>query len=101
MIMAINKDKAKAPEVEYNAEVVRAHDLSKDGKTCISFDMIVNGVKINGCFYRDGEKDGKQYEFISLPSTKGKDGKYYPVCSFKISDELLKDIEDQIEKKLQ
>ena len=101
--MAINKDKKenKAEEIQYKAEVKRAHDLSKDGKTCISFDMIVNGVKINGCFYREGEKEGKPYEFISLPSTKNdKDGKYYPIVSFKISDDLKKDIEDQIEKML-
>ena len=98
--MAISKNKEKAPEMEYKAEVKRAHDLSKDGKTCISFDMIVNGIRINGCFYREGEKDGKPYEFISLPSTKGKDNKYYPVCSFTISDDLKKDIEDQIEKML-
>ena len=99
--MAINKDKKdKAPEMEYKCEVVRAHDLSKDGKTCISFDMIVNGVKINGCFYREGTSEKGDYEMISLPSTKGKDDKYYPIVSFKISDELKKDIEDQIEKKL-
>lgn len=98
--MAISRNKEKAPEMEYKAEVKRAHDLSKDGKTCISFDMIVNGIRINGCFYREGEKDGKSYEFISLPSTKGKNDKYYPVCSFTISDDLKKDIEDQIEKML-
>lgn len=100
--MAINKDKKeKAEEIQYKAEVVRVHDLSKDGKTCISFDMIVNGVKINGCFYREGEKEGKAYEFIALPSTKNeKDGKYYPVVSFKISDDLKKDIENQIESML-
>ena len=100
MAIKKNESKEKAPEIKYEVEVVRAHDLSKDGKTTISFDMIVNGVKINGCFYREGTSDKGDYEMISLPSTKGKDDKYYPVVSFFINDELKKNIEDQIEKKL-
>lgn len=96
--MAINKE--KAPEMEYDVKVTRVHDFSKDGKVTISFDMIVNGVKINGCFYREGEKDGKPYELISFPAEKGSDGKYYDKAFFKISDELKKDIENQIEAML-
>lgn len=97
--MAINKE--KAPAQEYKAEVKRVHDFSKDGKTCISFDMIVNGIKINGCFYREGKNDaGKEYELISFPAEKGSDGKYYEKVYFPVSDELLKDIEKQIESML-
>lgn len=63
----------------------------------VFFDMTINGVKINGCnlaLNKDGEP------FIGLPSKKGKDGKYYPVCYIRFSGDDIKKIIEMIEQKL-
>ena len=39
----------------------------------VTFDLIVNGVKIYGCRV----VEGKNGDFIGFPSRKGSDGKYY------------------------
>lgn len=79
----------------YTAKVTRAKEV-KEGQ--VVFDMVVNGITIYGCWYREGEKDGKEYHLISFPSQKGKDDKYYNHVWFKISDELQADIIDQLQK---
>lgn len=99
--MAINK-KAKAEaekSVEYQIEVKKAKDFSKDGDTAISFDIEVNGVTIYGCWYREGKKkDGSDYTMVSFPSRKDeKSGKYYSHAWFKVTDEMIEDISKQIE----
>lgn len=93
--MAIAKKKTVDQSVEYNVEVKRAKQFESGD---IAVDMVVNGVSIYNCTYKSGVKDGKEYAFVSFPSRKGKDGKYYSHVYFKISDELLADIEKQIEK---
>lgn len=63
----------------------------------VFFDMTINGVKINGCnlaLNKDGEP------FIGLPSKKGKDGKYYPVCYIRFSGDDTQKIIELIEQKL-
>ena len=93
----------KEAAVSYDVEVLKAKDFSKDGKTAISVDLQVNGVKIYGCWYRvyeDREKPGEQKGFISFPSRQGSDGKYYQHCWFPISDELLEKLEKDIEAKI-
>ena len=63
----------------------------------VFFDMTINGVKINGCnlaLNKDSEP------FIGLPSKKGKDGKYYPVCYIRFSGDDTKKIIELIEQKL-
>ena len=63
----------------------------------VFFDMTINGVKINGCniaLNKEGEP------FIGLPSKKGKDGKYYPVCYIRFSGDDTKKIIEMIEQKL-
>ena len=63
----------------------------------VFFDMSINGFKINGCnlaLNKDGEP------FIGLPSKKGKDGKYYPVCYVRFSGDDTKKIIELIEQKL-
>lgn len=93
--MALKKNKteeAKKPAVTYDVTVTRA----KEVKDSYAFDMEVNGVKIYGCWL----KEGKNGNFVSFPSYKGSDGKYYSHCYFPISEELKKEIEDQIEANL-
>ena len=91
-----NKEEAAA---KYDIKVTRAKDFTgDDGKTVIAFDMIANGVTIYGCWYRVAtNKKGEDFTMISFPSSKAKDGKYYSHAYFKITDEMIADIEKQIE----
>ena len=89
----------KEKRVEYVVKVLRAKDFTEKSKldTNVAFDMEVNGIKIYGCWFKEGtSKDGKDYSVISLPSQKGKDGNYYSVAWFPISKELTKEIREQI-----
>ena len=85
--MAVRSKKTEKPAEQAQAqaltiEVLRAKDFTKDdakeNECSIVFDMKVNGVTIYGCWYRTGsDKKGVDYEMVSFPSQKGKDGKYY------------------------
>ena len=89
---------AKENEINYDVKVTRVKEFDSGDIGC---DLVVNGVSIYGCIYKSGTRsDGSEYSFISFPSRKGSDGKYYNHAFFKISDELLKNIEDQIESLL-
>ena len=99
MAIKRNTNTKKDPEQTFSVEVTRAKELDN----CIAFDMIANGVKIYGCFYRtyeDRDRPGDEKAFISFPSRKGSDGKWYQHAWFEVSPELLADIEKQIEAKL-
>ena len=92
--MAIEKKKKQEQEVQYNVKVRRAHEF-KSGD--IGFDADVNGVTLYGLTYMNENPDRNiKSDFVSFPSRKGSDGKYYNMYYFKISDELLKDIAEQI-----
>lgn len=56
------------------------------------FDMTVNGVSIYGCRLIEGKKG----YFVSFPSRKGKDGKYYSYTYVKLEDQDVQTIIDQI-----
>lgn len=84
--------KKEANEVVINAEVTRANQV---GET-VFFDMVVNGVTIYGCKVVEGSKG----DFISFPSHKGKDGKYYNHAWVKLSEEDTKKIIAQVEEAL-
>ena len=89
----------KEKRVDYVVNVLRAKDFTEKSKldTNVAFDMEVNGIKIYGCWLKEGTgKDEKEYSLISLPSQKGKDGNYYSVAWFPISKELTKEIREQI-----
>lgn len=93
--MAIKKTQKAAEEQTLNVEVTRAHEF-KSGD--ISFDCNVNGVTLYGLTYINADpKRNIKEPFISFPSRKGSDGKYYNYCWFKITDELFSAIEKQIE----
>lgn len=83
-------------EMQYDVKVTRAKEF--DGGA-VTFDMVVNGITVYGCWYREGQdKNGKEYEIISFPSQKGKDGKYYNHVWFKVDDDTKADIIDQLQK---
>ncbi len=84
--------KEETKVVTYSIEVTRAKEI----KGSYAFDMEVNGIKIYGCWL----KEGKNGNFVSFPSYKGSDGKYYSHVWFEISDDMEKEIEDKIEKAL-
>lgn len=101
--MAIKKnteEKQTKSKASYTAKVTRAYDVSKEGKTRILFDMDVNGVSISGCTYREGEKNGKEWQMVTFPQTKGKDGKYYNIVWMPMSKEFTQTIALQIEQLL-
>ena len=95
--MALNKNKetkkTETPETTYDIEVLRA----KQVKETYAFDLKVNGVTIYGCWLRES-KNGNN--FVSFPSYKGNDGKYYSHVYFKIDEKVQAEIEKQIESKL-
>ena len=86
----------KTESQNYDVKVTRAKEL-KEGQ--VVFDMVVNGITIYGCWYREGtSKKGDPYQIISFPSKKADDGKYYNHCWFKIDEETQTDIIDQLQK---
>lgn len=76
-----------------NFEILRA--VNYDWGT--SFNMVLNGVTIYNCTVAE-TKDGKF--FISFPSRKGSDGKYYSYVYFRFSDEDMDKILTAVYEKL-
>ena len=63
--------------------------------------LVINGVKVYGAKYITYTgTDGKDASFISFPSYKGADEKYYNVVWYPISDPELHDIERLMEAAL-
>ena len=88
--------KTKENTQSYDVKVTRAKEI-KEGT--VVFDMVVNGITIYGCWYREGKsKEGNDYQIISFPSQKADNGKYYNHCWFKIEDSLRDDIVAQLQK---
>ena len=89
--MNIKTKKAENKEVIKNEiKVTRGH-VFDDGT--VAFDFEVNGVSI----YNATLREGKNGQFVSFPSRKGKDGKYYSHCFVKLSEEDTKSIVEQLE----
>ena len=63
----------------------------------VAFNMVLNGVTIYNCTVAE-TRDGKQ--FISFPSRKGNDGKWYSYVYFRFSDADLEAILEAVEKEL-
>lgn len=93
---------AKEEKRSFEVKVIRAHSFS-DTRT--GFDMVVNGVTINGCVFVEFE-NGDLINFPSYPDKSGaKDEKgklkYWNHCWFPANDKDIKaDIKSQIEKLL-
>lgn len=62
----------------------------------VLFDLAINGVKIYSCRI----VEGKHGDFISFPSYKGKNGKYYTHCYFDLTAEETAEIINEVDKKL-
>lgn len=84
--------KKEASNVVIDAKVTRANQVGD----AVFFDMEVNGVTIYGCKVIEG----KNGDFISFPSHKGKDGKYYNHAWVKLSDDDSAAIVKQVEEML-
>ena len=84
--------KKEASNVSIDAKVTRANQVNDT----VFFDMEVNGVTIYGCKVIEG----KNGDFISFPSHKGKDGKYYNHAWVKLSDDDTAAIVKQVEEML-
>ena len=76
----------------YNLEVKRA----KEYKDTVFFDVDINGVMIYGCRF----VEGKNGDFVSFPSYKGSDGKYYSHAYIKLDNAAVSLIDEQIDKLL-
>lgn len=86
------KKKEVNEAVNVEAKVTRANQV----KDTVYFDVVINGVTIYGCKV----VEGKNGDFISFPSHKGKDDKYYNHVYIKLSDEQTAGIVKQVEEML-
>lgn len=84
--------KKEASNVSIDAKVTRANQVNDT----VFFDVVINGVTIYGCKVIEG----KNGDFISFPSHKGKDGKYYNHAWVKLSDDDSAAIVKQVEEML-
>ena len=86
------KKKEVNEAVNVSAKVTRANQVNDT----VFFDLELNGVSIYGLKVVEGSKG----DFISWPSHKGKDGKYYNYAWCKLSDDQQKKIIHQVEEML-
>lgn len=88
----------KSAEAEEKKTVV--NDLkvlrAKEYKGTTFLDLEVNGVKIYGCRY----VEGKNGDFISFPSYKGNDGKYYNHAYVELDEAMISLIDEELDKLL-
>ena len=87
-----NKENQEAKTVVSDLKVLRA----KEYKGTTFLDLEVNGVKIYGCRY----VEGKNGDFISFPSYKAKDGKYYNYAYVDLDEAMVSLIDEQLDKLL-
>lgn len=71
----------------YAIRVLKVREIN-DRPDCYRFNAEVNGVTIYGMQYITyTNKNGKKASFVSFPSYKGSDGKFYNNCYFPIEDD--------------
>lgn len=85
-----NKE-ASAPVVN-DLKVLRAKEYQDN----IFMDLEINGVTIYGCRFVEGSEGN----FVSFPSHKGKDGKYYNYAYIKLDDAMIQLIDEELDKLL-
>ena len=91
-----SQKKSNETKRECECVVTRAKEI-KEGT--VSFDMEVNGVKVYGCWYKEGtSSNGKDYQIVNLPQEKGNDGQYYSIAWFPMSKEVRENIIEQLQK---
>lgn len=83
---------------------IKVTRVKQFGNGNIVFDVNINDVSIYNASWMEGEKNGKDYRFVSFPSKKGKDKEgeecYYNHVYVKLSNDELDEIEKQISEKL-
>ena len=88
-----NKNNQKSILKDYSVDHVKM-----DSKGRVRFALTVNGVAVYGC----NVVEGKNGDFISFPSYKGKDGKYYNHVYIPLTDKeqegILLDVEKELNK---
>lgn len=90
-----NQESNTGNESKNTIKVTRAREFVNGD---IVFDMVVNGVTIYGCQWVEGEKNGRDYAFVSFPSRQSKkDKKWYNIAYVKLSDDDTAEIEKQID----
>lgn len=100
--MALNRQNTEKKETKhYDIKVIKAKDISPKGKCTIAFDMEVNGIKIYGCYYKEGKKEnGEPWALVDLPSQPGKDSNgdntYWSIVWFPIDKGMIEEIADKI-----
>ena len=65
-------------------------------KDTVFFDLTINGIKTYGCTVVEGKKG----DFISFPSKKGQDGKWYSIVYARLSSSDQEKILAEVEKQL-
>ena len=101
-----NSKKNNEDKVNYEVTVLGARQTKNDA--IVMVDLDVNGVKIYSCILKEitVKKDGEKYKagdtfyVVNLPQEKGSDGKYYDRVWFPRSNDAIKNIVAQVEKKL-
>lgn len=55
------------------------------------FNVSFAGLTIYGCKRKQGESNGKPYDFIAMPRRKGNNEQWYPICksSNELSDAIM------------
>lgn len=88
-----NENSKKSILKDYSVDRVKM-----DSKDRVRFSLTVNGVTVYGCIVMEG----KNGDFISFPSYKGKDGKYYNHAYIPLTDKeqesILLDVEKELNK---
>ena len=101
-----NEKKETDSKINYNVTVEAAR--STKNEHIVMVDLDVNGVKIKSCMIKEltVKNDGEKYKkgdicfVLQFPSEKVGD-KYYNRVWFPVSNELMQDILDQTQKKLE
>lgn len=95
-----NQEVKETAQAKMKVKVIAAR-LTKNPQI-IMIDIVANGVKIKSCMLKEGtvKEDGKVHKkgdkvyFLNFPSEKVGD-KYYNICWFPTSKELIEDICNQ------
>lgn len=82
---------AKAPEFKVDSFAVSRAKCWENGG--VTFDLEVNGIKVYGCRV----VESKNGDFISWPSRKGSDDKYYNHVYIPLSEDDQKAILEAVE----
>lgn len=87
-----SKENAEVKPVVSSLKVLRAKEYNE----VVFIDLEINGVKIYGCRYIEG----KNGDFVSFPSYKAKDGKYYSHAYIELDEASIQLINEQIDELL-